>query len=90
MPANVVNGGSSFKVIIDDVPALPDKPSIAVLPFENLSLTRSWGTLLMGWSRRTSPAAGALALCESGPDEPTTPKGGVTLPVAQDGNLAEP
>jgi class 3 adenylate cyclase len=31
---------------------LPDRPSIAVLPFQNLAVTRSGITLPMAWSRR--------------------------------------
>jgi adenylate cyclase len=37
------------------VPPLPDKPSIAVLPFENMSDDPSRSILRMGWLRRSSP-----------------------------------
>jgi adenylate cyclase len=37
------------------IAALPDKPSIAVLPFQNMSGDPSRNILPMAWSRRSSP-----------------------------------
>src|ERR1700730_14283308 len=43
--------------------ALPNKPSIAVLPFANLSATRSRNISPTAWSRRSSPRSAASAGC---------------------------
>jgi adenylate cyclase len=48
-------------------PPLPDKPSIAVLPFANMRATRSKSILSMAWSRRSSRRCRASAGCWSSP-----------------------
>ena len=42
---------------------LPDKPSIAVLPFQNMSATPSRSISPTAWSRRSSPRCPASAGC---------------------------
>ena len=44
-------------------PALPDKPSIAVLPFQNMSDDPSRNTSRTAWSRTSSPRCRAFAGC---------------------------
>jgi class 3 adenylate cyclase len=47
--------------------ALPDKPSIAVLPFQNISGEPSGNISPTAWSRRSSPRSPRSAGCSSSP-----------------------
>jgi adenylate cyclase len=54
-PGEAREAASARVAETESLPPMPDKPSIAVLPFENMSGDPEQGTLLTGWLRKLSP-----------------------------------
>src|SRR5438067_7125751 len=59
--------------------ALPDKPSIAVLPFQNMSGDPEQNTSSMAWSRKSLQRCHASAGYSSSPGIPASPTKGKQL-----------
>ena len=60
----------------ESAPAVPDRPSIAMLPFTNMAPIQNRSTLRMGWSRTSLPRCLISSRCSSSPEIRASPTRG--------------